>query len=281
MKKLLPLLLPCLLLAATACVDIPADELKSAGVNAPARRPLTLQQAGISTGLVYTQTLHFTIYAADMNKAEAYGKIAEHNYETIMQNTGLYSFLQENTYEIAIYANHADYISKTSQPEWSGGVTINNAIALYDSPDAARIMAHEMTHLVFNEFMVRPRQDLRWLNEGLAVYDETAALDDARLYDFRSRSASAMKASSMPITMVTAYIPAQDDPNRLVDTWYMQCESLVRFMIETEGQFTFSTFLSKIKNGTDLDTAIQQAWHGKWQGMADVDAAWRKSLGIT
>ena len=89
-----------------------------------------------------------------------------------------------------------------------------------------------------------------------------------------------MKSSAMPIAMVTAYVPAQDDPNRLVDTWYMQCESLVRFMIETDGQFAFSTFLSKIKNGTDVDLAIQQSWRGKWQSMAEVDAAWRKSLGV-
>ena len=280
MTKTPLLLLPCLLLL-TACVDVSVEEVSQAAASAaPARRPLTLQQAGIATGLVYTQTLHFTVYAPSMAQAESYGKVAEHNYENIMTTTGLYSFLPQNTYEIAVYASHDEYISKTSQPSWSGGVTLNNAIALYDSADATRVMAHEMTHLVFNEFMARPRTDLRWVNEGLAVYNETLALDTARMHDYRDHSATSMKSSAMPIAMVTAYVPAQDDPNRLVDTWYMQCESLVRFMIETDGQFAFSTFLSKIKNGTDVDLAIQQSWRGKWQSMAEVDAAWRKSLGV-
>jgi len=274
MKKNIPLLLACALLC--GCVDVPVQE------NAvPARRAARLRDSGIAPpGLAQSETAHFVIHAPSVADAQRYGKYAEQDYENIMSATGLYSFLPQTQYEIVVYGSSRDYLDKTGQPAWSGGMTLQNAVAVYDGEQAPRVLAHEMTHLIFNEFMRRQRPDLRWLNEGLAVYTETLSMDDSAVRDFRNRSLSAMKSAYMDMAMLSGYVPAQDDAGRLVDNWYMQCESLTRFMIEEGGRFQFSVFLAKIRDGADADTAVNEAWRGKWLGLRGVFDGWKKYLGM-
>ncbi|MFA5161604.1 MAG: hypothetical protein WC421_05110 [Elusimicrobiales bacterium] len=264
----------CVLLC--GCVDVPVQEAA-----APAPRAARLRDLGMAPpGLAQSETVHFVIRAPSAADAERYGKYAEQDYENIMSATGLYSFMPQTQYEIVVYGSRQEYLDKTGQPAWSAGMTLRNAVAVYDGEQAPRVLAHEMTHLIFNEFMRRPRPDLRWLNEGLAVYTETLSMDDASVRDYRNRSLSAMKSSCMDMNMLSGYVPAQDDTARLVDTWYMQCESTARFMIEEGGRFQFSVFLTRIRDGADADAAVNDAWRGKWQGLRGVFDGWKKYLGI-
>ncbi|MDD2774151.1 MAG: hypothetical protein PHP45_10715 [Elusimicrobiales bacterium] len=273
--KRLPRFLPLCALFLCSCVDVPVQEAQ------PARaRAVRVSQFGIQSGLSETQTLHFIVRASSSADAERYGKLAEQDYEAVMRATGLYSFLSDNAYELVVYSTREEYLAKSGQPAWSAGTTLHNAIMLYDGTDAQRVLAHEMTHVIFGEFMGRPRPDLRWLNEGLAVYMETSAIAGDTLGAFRADAAAAIRTGAMNFTMLTGYSPMQDDSSRLRDNWYMQCESVVRYLLDEGGQLSFAVFLKALKENSDIDNAAQLAWRGKWQGLSGIEAGWRKANGL-
>ena len=116
----------------------------------------------------------FVARAYDPARAKAFEALAEDDYERVMADTGLFSFKPAGLYPVVLYRDGGEYLSKSGAPPWSGGVAVGNAIYTFDGPRMARTLAHEITHLVFHEYM-GPRPGLTWFNEGLAVYEELRA----------------------------------------------------------------------------------------------------------
>ena len=56
-------------------------------------------------------------------------------------------------YEIVVYGSQDEYRKKTGQPDWSAGVTVGNSIYTWYSPVLNGILSHEMTHLIWFEYM--------------------------------------------------------------------------------------------------------------------------------
>jgi hypothetical protein len=225
------------------------------------------------------QALHFQVTASSQERASAYAKIAEENYERIMRLTGLYSFMPQNLYQIYVFNDRQTYLERTRQPEWSGGFTAGSTIVLYDSPDAGPIMAHEMSHLIFNEYFRADRPELRWLNEGLAVAMEIDASPLERKKMFLGSASELLRNYEMPFSRMMVFSPSSEK-DRLVNIWYVQCFSVVDFMISKGGSLEFADFASKLRSRQPLDRALQQAFAGKWEDVNALEAAWKRHAGI-
>jgi len=160
---------PILLLAAAAlaaCVPYPAELLPT---TAPILLPNLITGAfpGLDAGANEQTSLHFKVRAYGPQYVQDVAALAEEDYARIMNDTGLYSFQPHGTYEIIVYGSQDEYRKKTGQPEWSAGVTVGNAIYLFTSPTFNGVLSHEMTHLIWYEFMSgRLIENQRWVNEG-------------------------------------------------------------------------------------------------------------------
>ena len=259
----------------SGCVEIPGavDEDHLASRNAITGELFP----GLDAGAAELQSLHFLVRAYGSARVQQIADIAEADYSRIMVDTNLSSFKPPgDLYKLVIYANHDEYRRKTNQPEWSGGVSVGNTIYSYDGSFLERTIAHEMTHLIFFEYMGRANDNQRWINEGLAVYEESKA----------GQSASGGSASPLPswpfgwqpmsmdsmITMVPA-----SERERAVNAWYAQAVSMVRFMIERGGRIGFSQFLGEIRQDASFDKAIGDSFPGVWQSLADFYASWSKA----
>ena len=193
-----------------------------------------------------------------------------------MVDTNLSSFKpMGGLYKLVIYANTEEYRRKTSQPDWSGGVSVGNTIYSYEGSFLERTIAHEMTHLIFFEYMGRANENQRWINEGLAVYEESKA----------NQPASGGVAPPLPpwpfgwqpMTMesMITMVPASER-ERTVNAWYAQALSMVRFMIERGGRIGFAQFLSDLKQSLSFDKALADAFSGTWSSLSDFYTAWVK-----
>jgi hypothetical protein len=267
MKKLLPVLLLC----CCACVDIPtgADVPQAAS-----QQPVSSPFKGLDPGYKSQESAHFALDAYTSSGASLYTSLCEENYSRIMQDLGIYSFVPARPYNVVIYRDAVEYHAKTGQLEWSGGATYGNALLLYEGGGLKGTLGHEMTHLIFNEFMgLSQAAQLRWLNEGVAVYEEMRS-NPASMAFYTAKLAETVSANPIPFTQMVNLAP-QDEANRGVDRWYTQVGSVAGFMIRQGGSFNFSLFLGKLRDGAAMDKAIEVTYPNVWKTFADVEKAWQ------
>lgn len=265
---------------AAACVPVP-DELS--GEIAPAG-PSQAQDgpfAPLDAGAAQLDSLHFTVRCYGQQEARQISDSAEASYNRIMVDTNLFSFQPRRLYQIVVYGSAEEYRRKTHQPGWSGGATVGNAIYTYQGPGLPMTVAHEMTHLIFHEFMgpqLVANTDLRWINEGLAVYEENKAAN-ANGYpgDIFASIRPLVRSQPLPVDQLVHLVPASER-ERTVNEWYAQAESMIQYMIDRGGRLGFSSFLSAIRDGRGVDFALGQSFPGVFRDLNDFSQSWQRSL---
>jgi hypothetical protein len=231
---------------------------------------------GLDPGANEQQGLHFKVKAYGADTARAVSDMCEAAYTRVMTDTGLYSFQPRGMYEIVVYGSQDEYRKKTGQPDWSAGVTVGNAIYTFYSADLNGVLSHEMTHLIWFEFMNgRLSDQQRWVNEGLAVYEEAKARAGGR--ELFANFLPTLRSAALPMDQLQNLAP---NTERAYDAsvWYAESESMIRFMIEKGGRIGFGQFLSSIRDGQGFDAAIYAGFPGQWRTLADFENDWKRSL---
>ncbi len=233
---------------------------------------------GLDAGYNETQALHFSVKAYGVDIVRSVADRAEEAYNRIMTDTGLYSFKPRGLYQIVVYGTQDEYRKKTGQPEWSAGVAVGNAIYTYGSPRLEGVLSHEMTHLIWFEFMGgRLVQEHRWINEGLAVFEEAKAVDPRGGSALFASMHQTLRSSPIPMDQMMRLVPATERAYE-VSLWYAQAENMVRFLIQRGGRIGFSQFLTAVRDGKNLDQAVSEGFPGQWRALEDFDLQWRRSL---
>lgn len=261
-----------------ACVPYPGDpDLMD--------RPSTLDREitqgtfpGLDAGANELQSLHFLAKAYGPDTVRQVSDQAEQAYQRIMTDTGLYSFRPRDLYRVVIYGTQDEYRKKTGQAEWSSGCSIGNSIYSFLQPRLESVLSHEMTHLIWFEFMTaRAPVEHRWINEGLAVYEEAKAESGRASQPLFAQMLPALRSQPMPMDQMQHLVPATERAYQ-VSLWYAQAESLVRFMVERGGRIGFAQFLNALRDGRSLDEAVNSGFPGQWRAAVELENDWRRSL---
>ena len=232
---------------------------------------------GLDAGGQENSSLHFKVKAYGLDTVLGISNTAEAAYTRIMTDTGLNSFLPRGLYQIVVYGTQDEYRKKTGQPDWSGGVAVGNAIYTYVSPRLEAVLSHEVTHLIWFEYMGRINPDCRWINEGLAVYQENKANGSRGQGDMFSVLRGNLRSQPIPMEQMIRLVPASERDYE-VSLWYAQSESMVRFMIERGGRIGFSQFLGALRYDKNLDQAVSEGFPGSWRTLAELEADWKRSM---
>jgi hypothetical protein len=270
-----------LVMALTSCsvfVPLSPDELSQPINPAAGRLEINNTLPGPDPGAgLPLQTLHFVI--------EGYGSIptqlstvVESIYAEVMNQTALYSFKPKHNYRVVIYKTPEEFRAKTGQPEWSGGMKTGTSVFTYEQAMINVVLAHEITHVIFGEFMQQSGFGYRWLNEGLAMYIE-AHFDPVRNYEgIRSMWNHQIRENiPMDIESIVKFSPYSEEA-KYVSVWYSTVASMTGFLIQRGSALNFSLFLKELKNGTDIERAIQLAYPGKFNSLQQLYDSWRGSL---
>lgn len=187
----------------------------------------------------------------------------------------------ENPIKIFIYANHNDLLKaiSTGAQEWTGGQAFaeHGVVVIGVSPSqldwGLGAMTHEMTHLVIHQATDNPFGGLpRWLDEGIAVYNENQEeLDD----DFKPVFDRAVANDNL-MTLRTLSSPFPADPME-ANLAYGQSGAVVKFIVDTYGSEAMATLLNVFADGALYDEALGQALNTNTDGL---DNAFRENLGL-
>lgn len=260
-------LLLAVVILASGCISIPEYDMpkdnRSNSVTTGVFR-------GLDPGAKEEAGLHFRVKAYGSTRAREILQEAELQYQRIMNDSGLYSFSPRALYEIVVYSSQDEFHKKTQFASWAAGLTVGNAIYTYDGPGLAPTLAHEMTHLIFHEYMGDSRQDLRWLNEGFAMYEESRALGGPGVAFPSSQEPS-------PFHQMVGLIPATER-ERQVHLWYKQVGDVVGYLVERGGRVGMGQFFSALRERRPVDESLRTGFPGVWSSMQELEAAWRRKV---
>lgn len=187
--------------------------------------------------------------------------------------------------KIYLYAGQGSYLAgEFEPPAWSNGIAIfeRKAVALPESADRRKLMqvlSHETTHLLFESYWQEAhKQPPSWLNEGLAMLEESEASDRPEASGWFQAMAAASPASFAPMEQFLGVTPTTDIHNQgAAENWYVQAYSVVRFLTRERSRIQFKAFCATLRDGRPLKEALWLAF--RYSSIDKFEKAWREWLG--
>jgi hypothetical protein len=256
-------------------IDADGNELKTD------RQTITFLDNRYNWQILQNDRLTVYWYDGDDSFGQALFDRADEAIDTLSTDIGI---ALENPIKIFIYGGHSDLLGaiNSNSPEWTGGQAFaeHGIVVIGIEPRASSLawglnaMTHEMTHLVVHQATDNPFGDLpRWLDEGIAVYNENR---DELDQDFRPIFDRAVSNDEL-MTLRTLSSPFPADPMQ-ANLAYGQSGAVVRFIVDTYGSGAMSDLLAIFAEGALYDEALQQALGVDTDGL---DNAFRQSLGLS
>ncbi|MCG3208231.1 MAG: hypothetical protein FOGNACKC_01833 [Anaerolineae bacterium] len=252
--------------------DAAGNELKTD------REKLTFLDNRYDWQLLQNERLTLYWYDGDQAFGQALFERANEALDTLGTDMGI---AIKNPIKIFIYASHRDLLGaiNSNSPEWTGGQAFSEhgvvVIGIESNPGSLawglNAMTHEMTHLVVHQATDNPLSALpRWLDEGIAVYNEN---QNELVADFKPQFERAV-AKNQLMTLRTLSSPFPSDPVE-ANLAYGQSGEVVRFIVNHYGPEAMAKLLDIFAEGALYDEALQQALGVDTDGL---DNAFRQSL---
>ena len=226
---------------------------------------------------------HFIVYYRGEERfAKDISRRAEVYYNQIASDIGYprYSnFWQwDNRVKIYVYPNKEEFQKSSGQPAWSNGMADYNQkkILTYSWSEGFLdgLLPHEITHLVFRDFVGFKGQVPLWIDEGIAQWEEPKKRAIARPIAFYLIT----KQVVIPLVDLTVMNNLTGKDEATVHAFYMQSVSLVDFLIKGYGAQVFTDFCRQLREGKKLNEALSFSYSGSIRDIDELQTKWVKSI---
>jgi len=224
------------------------------------------------------KTQNFIIYyqAGDMTFIRGLADAAERNYNSIVDELGFRRmdfWVWDNRAKIYIYPDSKEFHKDTEGEDWSKAVvyvrgrTIKSFIGQQGFFDS--ILPHEMTHIIFREFIGTNIALPLWIDEGVATSQEKSHLEG------RLQFARELIRKNKYIDFqkfLRLYKIVDDEPQ----VFYAQSASIITFLIRRYGKERFLDFSRKLRDGIPWDAALLSVYG--FADLSEMEAAWKEFI---
>ncbi|MBD3264641.1 MAG: hypothetical protein GF375_06035 [Candidatus Omnitrophica bacterium] len=195
-------------------------------------------------------------------------KTAERLYRLITQEFNLIRdklWVWDNRAEIFIASGREDYLSRYGCSPWSTACVNYRQKVIYTYPDQSDfepILAHELTHIIFREYLGRNNLPL-WLDEGMAVYIEDKyrnGLYRKNLFILKDLIKEDGYIDFRHLNEITSS-GLGGQPTDYAKIFYIQSYSIIYFIFQEYGKSNFSRFLWHLKNDKDVQSALSRTYY--------------------
>jgi hypothetical protein len=226
---------------------------------------------------------HFIIrYRADPANAETVLRQAEECYQRIGETLGIPRYdgfwLWERRVSVVLFQNRREFIAAARAPAWAAGKASYSQREIMgvgtDAEFIAGVLPHEMTHLIFREYIGFDAEAPRWLDEGVAQ-----SLDPRRRAEADRRARALIRSGRLiPLRTLTSLdIRQERNPEAALD-YYAEAASLVGFLIASQGGAAFVRLCRQLRTGRNLDEALQFTYPISMRTIAKLEQNWIQSL---
>ena len=215
---------------------------------------------------------HFVVtFQGDEAYALRMGRAAESLLDRVMRELGYLQrdrfWLWENRCRIR---TRAGFRGVVGTPEWAGGRADygERLVETFEGSEtfADHVLPHELTHLVFREFIGFQGDVPGWLDEGVAQW-VGAKLSGTAL--------PAPPRVPMALRAMTA-VDLRTADRATAAVVYAQSAAVVDFLTRTRGKERFTDFCRRLRDGRSLDDALGFTYGAELRNIEALDDAWRK-----
>lgn len=225
---------------------------------------------------------HFVVFYQNAPKffVEEVGSSAESSYRSIVSNLGFVRYkgwTYGDRVKIYIYDDANHYIQSAKTYQWSHGIaspkdriirTYPAAHGFFDST-----LPHELTHIIFREFMGFNIVLPLWFEEGVAMHQEKAKRWGADLAVIKARQ----EKQFISIPELSIMRLNNRSSSERVALLYMEGASIVSFMNTQFGAKRFERFCHELKKGTPFEWALKNIYV-RIKSYEDLNDEWIKYL---
>lgn len=226
---------------------------------------------------------HFIVYyVSNVSLAKKIRRQAEVYYNRIASDLGYprYSnFWQwDNRVKIYVYPTADEFQKETGKPSWSKGIAnySTKEILTYEWSEGflESLLPHEITHLIFRDFVGFKGEVPLWLDEGVAQWEEPKKREMAsQVAEFLIRN-----HKNYPLDMLTSVDIRNSQDEEAVHFFYMQSVSLVDYLIRKHGSQSFTVFCRRLKEGKSLNEALKAAYPNSIRNLDELEKRWKKHI---
>ncbi|MCF7908744.1 MAG: hypothetical protein K9L86_07745 [Candidatus Omnitrophica bacterium] len=232
--------------------------------------PVAIAFGDKTTDFQELRSEHFMIrYQDGVSKDYVYDikKTGEKFYRIITQQFNLIRdklWLWDNRAQVFIAKDQKEYLSKFGCSSWSGACVNYKAKIIYTYPNQKSfnsIFIHELTHIILHEYAGRNRLSL-WLDEGVATYIEdkySMGLYQRRLSYLQNAIKQGKHIPLSELIRTTSSVLTKKSAD-YVSLFYVESFSIVNFFSKRYGKYKFSNFLSRLKHGESIESAISKSF---------------------
>jgi hypothetical protein len=227
---------------------------------------------------------HFIVYYKSTQAfAEKVAHAAEEDYQRIMNDLGFAKrddfWLWKNRVSIYVCRTRDEFMAATGAPKWAAGKSVYKKKEIVTFGDSSgflgSVLPHEITHLVFRDFVGFEGDVPLWLNEGVAQWEESSKREAST----RLTKGLLNQNRLMSLEQLTRLdIRKVDDSGKAVE-FYAQAASLVGYLIREHGSERFRKLCGQLRDGKDLNDALRFTYSDTVPSMKELESAWRKYLG--
>ncbi|MFH1281933.1 MAG: peptidase MA family metallohydrolase [Candidatus Omnitrophota bacterium] len=201
---------------------------------------------------------------------------SENYYNSIVDELGFRRFdfwSWDNRAKIYLYKSSSEYHKDTQRMAWSGAMvsvktrTIKTFIGQNNFFDS--ILPHELTHIIFREF-VGPKTELPlWLDEGIACSQEKSSLTN------RLGMAKNLVNQNAYLQFDNLF-QIRDSALIVPNTFYAESASIIIFLMEEYGSEKFLDFCRKLRDAEPWKKALLGVYH--FFNFEEMERAWKSYI---
>ncbi len=223
---------------------------------------------------------HFIVFHfGDEPFAQEVLKKAEQYYKKIGEDLGYErrsGFWQwGDRAKIYIYKTKEDFLKNSGKAEWSEGYANYNqkSIVSYEwkKDFLEALLPHEITHLIFRDYVGFQGEVPIWLDEGVAQWEEPAKRNVVRSimrgYLETGRGYALEDLTAIDVRNISAR-PA-------VEIFYVEAASIVDFLIAKFGSDSFIFFCRQLRDGKSIGAALPFAYPTQMRTVKEMEEKWK------
>ena len=222
---------------------------------------------------------HFIVYyGGDPAFAKEIKRSADLYYTRIAEDLGYArhsNFWQwDKRVKIYIYPTEAAFQQATGKPAWTKGLADYNAKTIityaWSKGFTDALLPHEITHLIFRDFVGFKGEVPLWLDEGVAQWEEPKKREIARdVAVFLIKS-----GKNFPLEELTKMDVRESQDQEAIHYFYMQSVSLVDYLVKKHGPRQFTVFCRALRDGKSMDAALKAAFPNSLVSLKELEERW-------
>lgn len=229
------------------------------------------------------KSTHFLVFyrQASLELLDQLTLKAEGYYNEITDDLGFNRFnfwTWDNRAKIYLFDTQEEYRKANSNLDWSIGlVTVGNkSIQSYlTAPGLGdNVLAHELAHIIFREMVGfnNPAVPL-WLDEGVASFQERRS---ENRFVKSYLTAKIHTNVFMGLDQLYSFNLMQAKDKQLVELFYLESYSLLRYLIKEFGKDKFVYFCQYLRDYRDLARALRAAY--SFDRLSEFETAWKADI---